>query len=520
MKTDSAFKSRYLPFVNHADQLRVGLFLTSMDQPAWVAKILSRLKFSSFAEISLILLSDPSLKTLETPPQYPENSTLWNVVAKIDKLRHIHNVGSNQKRNIQNIVQSVPVVKISSNAQVLEENISTEVIQKIQESNLDLILYFGPLPIPSTLLKTTHFGIWPYFNRFTHWQIPSTALEYLLKLYEYGLAVFKDDPYFSTFPSETLNHYEKITNKVAWSFAWRAIKQYFLDNIFEHTHVDRFEIAYQLNHTPDLEDLKFKPEYRLIPPIYKIYGDPFPIEADGKFYIFFEEMFAFDPELSGIISVTEIHPQTGKAGKIKQVLKRKYHLSYPMIFKWANDFYMIPETGQNKNIELFRASSFPYKWEFIKVLVPDVCARDTTLFEKDGKFWLFACMSEKNPEIEGFISDQLFYSLHLYSADSPLGPWIKHPQNPVKMDSYNTRSAGHIFYWNNQLVRPTQDCSPRYGYAVIFNRIDVLNGDAYHETEIGKMLPPHTPGMLGVHTFNHCNGLTVIDINRFRSLIG
>jgi hypothetical protein len=520
MKPETEFKSRFLPYVRQPDQLRVGVFLTSLDQPTWVARILTHLKHSSFIELSQIILCERDLRSDPTPSFRAGTPLLWQVVEKFDKFRHLDQVGSTEKRDIRPILKSIPTVKIEADLQSGNGSPSKEILAQIQKSNLDIILYFGLPPIPQDLFKTARFGIWPYFHRFIHWQIPSTAPEYLLKFYEYGQAAFKNDPYFSVFPPESQPIAGPPNNKNALSFIWKAIKQYIVDNIYEHTHADRYELAYQLDHTPDLNDLKIRPEHRLIPPIHKIYGDPFPVEKDGKFYLFFEEMFTFNPVLSGTISLTEIDPQTGKAGKIRQVLKRNYHLSYPMIFKWENEFYMTPETGQNKTIELFRAAPFPDKWEFVKVLIPDVKARDTTIFEKDGKFWLFTCYSERNPDIGDYVSEQLYYSLHIFSAETPLGPWKAHPGNPVKQDSRNTRSAGHIFNWNGEWIRPVQDCSPYYGYAVIFNRIDVLNDETYQETEIGKLLPPRVRGMIGVHTFNHCHGMTVIDLYRYRGIIG
>jgi hypothetical protein len=45
------------------------------------------------------------------------------------------------------------------------------------------------------------------------------------------------------------------------------------------------------------------------------------------------------------------------------VLERSYHLSYPFIFRWGSDIFMIPETSDNRTVEVYRAVEFPGKWE-------------------------------------------------------------------------------------------------------------------------------------------------------------
>ena len=57
-------------------------------------------------------------------------------------------------------------------------------------------------------------------------------------------------------------------------------------------------------------------------------------------------------------------------------------------------FYMIPETKQNKTIELYQCNEFPHKWEFLKTLMVNVEAVDSTLFEHMGKWWLFTNLVE------------------------------------------------------------------------------------------------------------------------------
>ena len=120
-----------------------------------------------------------------------------------------------------------------------------------------------------------------------------------------------------------------------------------------------------------------------------------------------------------------------------------------------------------------------------------------------GKWWLFASIPVSGAGTSG--------ELHLFYADSPLGPWTPHRANPVKSDVRSARPAGRIFERDGQFYRPAQDCSRRYGYAVSINRIVQLNPDFYREVEVDKLVPNGKPDVAGVHTLNMADDMTVID---------
>jgi len=109
-------------------------------------------------------------------------------------------------------------------------------------------------------------------------------------------------------------------------------------------------------------------------------------------------------------------------------------------------------------------------------------------------------------------TDELF----LFHADSPLGPWEPHLRNPVKSNVRGSRPAGAIFEWQGRNYRPAQDCSIRYGHGIVLQRIRRIDPEVYEEEEVGEILPEWEPGLLGVHTVNFGDGLSVIDCLRKR----
>ena len=90
----------------------------------------------------------------------------------------------------------------------------------------------------------------------------------------------------------------------------------------------------------------------LIPPPDHFWADPFPIKVDGSYYIFFEDYV--NTAGRAHISVVEVD-QNGIVSGPTEVLKLDCHLSYPFVFEWQGDYYMIPETGDRNVVELYRA---------------------------------------------------------------------------------------------------------------------------------------------------------------------
>ena len=226
------------------------------------------------------------------------------------------------------------------------------------------------------------------------------------------------------------------------------------------------------------------------PPRGWSYADPFLLRRDGKLFVFFE---AYPPEKRGVIAYSEIL-EPGQFPEPRIALEAPYHLSYPFIFEWEGNVYLLPETHDNGTIELYRAKKFPDEWALYKVLMKDVRFVDPTLHFEAGKWWLFA--GARDGKLEE-VSE-----LHLFIGDSLLGPWERHPGNPVVRGENCARPAGRLFRMGDQLVRPGQDSSHFYGEAIWLNRVDTLSATEYRESPLMRLGPESLPDSCGTHTLD------------------
>ncbi len=234
------------------------------------------------------------------------------------------------------------------------------------------------------------------------------------------------------------------------------------------------------------------------------YADPFLFEHEGLHHLFVEDV-APGAAGRGVISHVELRPG-GRAGAPVPVLEAAHHLSYPFVFAYGGDVFMIPETAEASQIQLYRATAFPTEWELDRILVDDIYAADATLLEANGRWWMFASV--------GSLGTTLGDELHLFFAESPLGPWTPHPGNPVVSDIRCARPAGALLRDGERLVRPGQDGSRRYGWAVSMREIVVLTRDGYEEREIGRLEASAVAGARAVHTYGRDTVFEVIDARR------
>lgn len=237
------------------------------------------------------------------------------------------------------------------------------------------------------------------------------------------------------------------------------------------------------------------------PPAGRFFADPFVIENEGKNFIFFEDYR--QTTRRGVISCIEID-EHGGCSEPQMVLEKKYHLAYPLVFKTDQGIFMIPDTSANNTIELYEAVKFPSQWVLKKVMMSGFKASDSTIYQYNGKWWLFT--NVMNPRAQAGRGE-----LHAFYADSLFAEWQPHAANPVNQDPRTARPAGNIFMHDGKIIRPSQNCAEQYGASVMVNEITCLTETEYSEIQIYEIGPEWCENNQKLHTYNYNNYWEVID---------
>ncbi|NBT44683.1 MAG: hypothetical protein EBT06_07145 [Gammaproteobacteria bacterium] len=260
-----------------------------------------------------------------------------------------------------------------------------------------------------------------------------------------------------------------------------------------------------------LETLR-SPDVSALTPIYppsdRFWADPFLWRQGGETFVFFEE-YPFATR-RGHISAMAIDAFGQPLGDSKPLLQEPYHLSYPYLFAFGDDLYMVPEKKAVRCVDLYRCTRFPDRWEKVRTLFKGPRMVDSTLFEYEGRWWLFCSVKG-----QGIRYDE---SLFAYYTDHPIeGDWLPHPLNPLVRDFALGRSAGRVIKDpGGRLLRPSQDCTGHYGAGLNLSEIITLTPSAYEEKRIWHRRGEETPGVLGLHHLDWHEGLLVMDAQRQR----
>jgi hypothetical protein len=244
----------------------------------------------------------------------------------------------------------------------------------------------------------------------------------------------------------------------------------------------------------------------LWPPADTFWADPFAWSVGERRFIFLEE-YPF-PTQRGRISVLELGANLAPLGPALPVLDEDRHLSYPFLFRFEDELYMVPESAASRRVDLYRCQSFPDRWTRVRTLIGGLQAADATLFEHEGRWWLFCSARQGRARLNN--------SLLAFHADSPLSDhWIPHRRNPLVQDYGGGRPGGRVFVDDQgRLLRPAQNSVPRYGYGLVLNQIEVLTPGRFCERRVWGATGAVTGGWRAMHHLDWHQGLLVMDAQR------
>jgi hypothetical protein len=542
--------------------LRVGILVNSLTLPRWVAKIIFDIQASSFAQIVLIAKNSgssvsPKRSFRERLKTYWSHS-LFERYRNWDRKRHKGALDAFEQTDLSGVLKDIPTISVQPIQKGFVDRFSPDDVARIRDADLDVLFRFGFRIIRGEVLSCANYGVWSFHHGDNreyrgappgfwemyegnpvvgsilqiltesldggrviyrshsatdfrslyltlnplYWKTAQFAIRRLRDLHRYGWEYLQSLEEFN----ETGGYQKAIYRTPAAHIMVRFLARLamrkglgFLRSRFFEERTEWF-IAFRARQgavTVLNDRSKFK---AVIPPRGRFYADPFLIEYGGKTYVFVED-FDFRAGRAAIS-----YGEFGDSHELTNpmtALKRDYHLSYPFVFEHGGRIYMLPETRERGTIELYCASHFPDQWRLVKILAKDVLAVDPTVFRYENKFWLFV-----NIAVPGASTHD---ELHLFYSDCPEGEWVPHPKNPIVSDVRRSRPAGALFFQDGKLIRPSQDCSLRYGYAMKMNHVHLLSETEYCERQIQSIGPEWFRGSVCTHTYNRTEHFEVLD---------
>lgn len=70
-------------------------------------------------------------------------------------------------------------------------------------------------------------------------------------------------------------------------------------------------------------------------------------------------------------------------------LREPWHLSYPHVFMWRGEAYMLPEGARSGTLRLYRAVQLPLRWELVSIII-DRPLVDPSMVQWKGRWYIFA----------------------------------------------------------------------------------------------------------------------------------
>lgn len=546
-KVDNASSAMRLP-------LRIGLLIDSFVQRKWIHKVIQDIQSSGFAEITVVIKNEGQKPQQGRLKSYWRNRKylLYAIYEKIDERRVKVEPDAFAPADIRPPLSNTPVIEVRPEMKAYSDWFPEDVLKQIRSFDLDVALCFGFRILKGEALKIARHGVWSFHHGDNlvnrggpagFWEvmdgIPVTGsvLQILTEDLDNGQVIYRSwSPTSDRFsvranrnnlywkssafvlrklkdlaagtqhctPDNQLYRpysnrlFRMPTNAEMFSSLSRLGPQYVAGKFRSALNTEQWALAYRFRSgLGDTNNTLYRFK-NLSPPKDRFWADPCAIKAGDRYYVFIEEYL--NKTGKGHIAVMELD-RKGVVSGPTTVLDRHYHLSYPFVFEWNSDYYMVPESAANRTVELYRCTSFPFEWKLEKVLMTDLRATDATLAEVGGTWWMFVSIAEHS------IPDELY----IFSAESPLGPWMPHPRNPVKSDVRGSRPAGGLFNWKGELYRPAQDSSGRYGYAISINRVTQLDHKGFREEQVSNILPNWNKKLLGTHTISIAGDLTVVD---------
>lgn len=245
------------------------------------------------------------------------------------------------------------------------------------------------------------------------------------------------------------------------------------------------------------------------------YADPILVTYGGNEYLLMES-FDMRTQLGSIACA-----QFGEDGRLSEpriIIQEKYHMSFPMVFFWNEDLYMIPETCGNRSLNLYRCEGDIWRWNLVKSFPVAEELVDTAAIACDGNsVELISSAQHKTHKRMNkwqklrIVKDGADYRLEEDAAF-----------NAREDYGFGYRMAGSLVQDKDVLILPTQESTDvDYGvylYLNDFSGRDVTNLPVLKKVTVDNIQLPDVSRKehIGVHSYALSETYEVVDMRYFR----
>ncbi|MFQ5444037.1 MAG: hypothetical protein ACE5EK_05405, partial [Nitrospinales bacterium] len=397
------------------EKLRVGLLMGSYLIPAWQLLLLQKINNSSISEIKLIVIDgkEPNEPCFEDLIRNGKHF-LYFLYSQIDEKIIKQERNALEIKNSKKILQGIPEIHLFPRPPGSHGQKESQFGKKIKEIEIDVFLNLGTRKPSAEIFNYPKYGVWSYCfgdNRLCRggpvgfWEIYENSpvtVSMLVMLKEksldfipiYRSIAFTDwiSPFrnknklywkSSSFVLRKLSHYHTFgkpaytrdlkskifrfddmpsslepNNSQTFFFLTRLAKKYLKEKILSAISRKQWQLMFRFGDGISRSFYQFK---KIVPPRDWFWADPHVVFKDDKYFIFIEE-FEYQKN-KGCISVIQMDKE-GNFSPPEKIIEKPYHLSYPFIFEWNSNYYMVPETSENRTMDIYKCIDFPLGWEF------------------------------------------------------------------------------------------------------------------------------------------------------------
>lgn len=222
-------------------------------------------------------------------------------------------------------------------------------------------------------------------------------------------------------------------------------------------------------------------------------ADPTMFTANGEHYLFVE---VYENKKKKA-AIGYYHFENNVPVYKGLIIEKSYHMSYPCVFEYSGEFYMIPESSANNSITLYKAEHFPNKWVKETDLLNGEKYVDSTVFRHGDDLGILSYKVTKGG-----------WQLVNFSLD--MDQKVLKKEKIIHYKDNIGRPAGYIFAGNK---RPAQDCQKKYGENLLIYEVDSFQPYAEHlistvyANQIETLIPYDR-----VHTYTNDGTYEAVDL--------